>query len=438
MSCSDAFGPVVQPSQLPGTPMIDTMSEVSRSFESGFSINIHGDRRPSINGSFDDSFQSFNSKLGLLQKFTEIEGMHPSALERKVSYKRRKKLGENEIIKEVSPDSGHGFDEVSLQLSPRHNDDGISDGSGRRASKQDPELREDPDSLFFRDGRRKIDMVLCYEEEFDGVMTEDDAKMREQRKAFQENLIKEGLDIEVEDKSQSFDEKTFFVKIHLPWRTESRYAEVMNLKLPIKRFITISVKSTESDMSNAIKNNKTLRRIHSFSKKYWDNFRTITEYDYGLIEKEPSFFSATAGGKPEEQFIVKDRMTHYNSAQRSMIVFQILLRAKFDDGDKCGIRRLLNDGTYQSCFPLHEGRYDKTHPTGNMFDRRVRLEPDIDPTAKHDLCSLSFSTWSGRIRSRRGTSASLCAWFAATSAIKSAFTSAGMLECPRTQFSRPR
>lgn len=358
----------MQPGQLPG--MIDTMSEVSRSFESGFSINLNGDRRPSINGSFDDSFQSFNSKLGLLQKFTEIESMHPSALERKVSYKRRKKLGEKEIIEEVSPDSGQGCDEVSLQLSHHRYDDGNSDGSGRRASKQDPELREDPDSLFFRDGRRKIDMVLCYEEEFDGVMTEIDAKQREQRKAFQENLTKEGLDIEVEDKSQSFDEKTFFVKIHLPWRTESRYAEVMNLKLPIKRFITISVKSSDSE-NNVIKNNKTLRKIYNFTKKYWDNFRTITEYDYALIEKEPSFFSATAGGKPEEQFIVKDRMTHFNSAQRSMIVFQILLRAKFDDGEKCGIRRLLNDGTYQSCFPLHEGRYDKTHPTGNMFDRRV-------------------------------------------------------------------
>jgi hypothetical protein len=37
--------------------------------------------------------------------------------------------------------------------------------------------------------------------------------------------------------------------------------------------------------------------------------------------------------------------THYNSAQRSLVVFQILLRAKFDDGEKCGIRRLINDGS---------------------------------------------------------------------------------------------
>lgn len=214
-------------------------------------------------------------------------------------------------------------------------------------------------------------MILCYEEEFDGVMTEIDARHREKRSNFLENLSKEGLDIETEDRTQSFDEKTYFVKIHLPWRTESRYAEVLNLKLPIKRFITISVKSTDSE-NNVIKNNKTLRKIYNVVKKHWDNFRTITEYDYALIEKEPSFFSATAGGKPEEQFIVKDRMTSYNAAQRSLIVFQILLRAKFDDGEKCGIRRLINDGTFQSCFPLHEGRYDKPHKSGTMFDRRVK------------------------------------------------------------------
>lgn len=34
------------------------------------------------------------------------------------------------------------------------------------------------------------------------------------------------------------------------------------------------------------------------------------------------------------RFIVKDRCTSYTSAQRSLIVMQILLRAKFDDSEK--------------------------------------------------------------------------------------------------------
>lgn len=103
---------------------------------------------------------------------------------------------------------------------------------------------------MFRDGRRKIDMILCYEEESEGVMTELEAKKREARRTFLENLVKDGLELEIEDKALAFDEKTCFVKIHLPWRSEMRYAEVLNLKLPVKRFITISVKAWVKECLN--------------------------------------------------------------------------------------------------------------------------------------------------------------------------------------------
>lgn len=54
---------------------------------------------------------------------------------------------------------------------------------------------------------------------------------------------------------------------------------------------------------------------------------------------------------------------------------QILLRARYDDNsDKLGIRRLINDGTYLACFPLHEGRHDRPHSSATVFDRRVSME----------------------------------------------------------------
>lgn len=241
MNNSDGFGDIVVPnSVLPGTPMIDSISDISKSFESNGGFSIYNERRSSINGSYD-------SRTGLINRFSETE-----ELERKVSYKKQKKQPEHKALDDKKRDSG--------------SEENMSNNGERRMSKQDPELIEDPESLMFRDGRRKIDMVLCYEEESNGVETELDAEKRERRRFFQDNLRSEGLDIEVEDKNQSFDEKTFFVKIHLPWKIESRYAEVMNLKLPVKRFITISVKAWENE-KQIIKQNDVLHKMYSSIKK---------------------------------------------------------------------------------------------------------------------------------------------------------------------------
>ncbi|XP_055534880.1 anoctamin-4 [Wyeomyia smithii] len=302
---------------------------------------------------------------------SEINKSFSSSMNSIINERRRsssKPLAGNSPIKAIFRDeanthgqNNHVIGAASYWIKKRKSSE-QSDNT-RRPSQQDKEGL-DPESLMFRDGRRKIDMVLCYEEEDQGVMTELEALKRHQRKVFQENLVKEGLEFEIEHKSQAFDEKTYFVKIHIPWRTESRYAEVMNLKLPVKRFITISVKEEES----------TFRKHHNQLLAYWNKLMSMTEYNYTRIEKEPSFYSATANGNPEEQFIVKDRCTTYNSAQRSLIVMQILMRTRFDETEKAsnvGIRRLLNDGTYLACFPLHEGRFERNHSSGKVFDRRL-------------------------------------------------------------------
>ncbi|EFN86600.1 anoctamin-4 isoform X1 [Harpegnathos saltator] len=231
---------------------------------------------------------------------------------------------------------------------------------------REAETEIDPDTLYFRDGRRRIDMVLVYQEENEGVMTEIEARRREQRRVFQQNLLKEGLQLELESKESSFDGKTYFLKLHIPWKIKVQYAEVMNLKLPTKRFITISVKAWGTEGAKEI-------------PKFWERWtrwvewiRKIHTWDTNKYPAEPNFYDSIDSGDRKERFIVKDRDTAYTPAQRSLIVMQILLRARYDENhEKSGIRRLLADGTYIDCFSLHEGPYDKPLRNGEILDRHL-------------------------------------------------------------------
>ncbi|XP_024081221.1 anoctamin-4 isoform X2 [Cimex lectularius] len=226
-----------------------------------------------------------------------------------------------------------------------------------------PEDDKNPDreSLFFRDGKRRIDLVIVYEEvDFEvGVLSEVDTQRLEARRQFQKNLEKEGLELELEGKQSSFDQKTSFLKVHVPWKVLTRYAEVMNLKMPIKRFLSISVKAWEGEEKVAD------------AEPYSFPLSKIFELDPSKIAEEPSFYTATFSRDREEQFVVKDRETFFTSAQRSQIAWQILLRTKYDEERKGGIRRLLSNGTYISVFPLHEGAYERDAINNLQLDRRL-------------------------------------------------------------------
>ncbi|KAJ8706285.1 hypothetical protein PYW08_010911 [Mythimna loreyi] len=248
-----------------------------------------------------------------------------------------------------SSDYGNDDKKPSLPFYPNEKDEDVGETSTDGL---------EPESLLFRDGRRRIDMVLAYQEEDYGVMTENEARKREQRRVFQDNLVKEGLELELENKILSFDEKTWFLKIHLPWKTEMRLAEVIGMKLPTRRFIAVTNDENKKDKK----------------KRWYTTCRNwiMKLYEYEQINTEPSFYGAADQKDASEVFLVKDRHTQYSPAQRSLLVMQILLRAKFDSNEtKMGIRRLLNDKTYTACYPLHEGSYDKDMTDGKVTDRRL-------------------------------------------------------------------
>ncbi|XP_034944298.1 anoctamin-4 [Chelonus insularis] len=258
----------------------------------------------------------------------------------------------------ITPTLGDGpFDNSSVEKYSN-----AQNGAAGGPNDNDP----DPETLFFRDGRRRIDMVLVYQEESEGVMTEIESKRREQRRVFQENLLKEGLQMELEPKENSFDGRTYFLKLHIPWKIKIQYAEVMNLKLITKRFITISVKAWGDDGKKA-------------KKQFWNRLRgwldwtkKIHSWDHKLYPEEPSFYDCRDSDDYENRFLVKDRETEYTPAQRSQIVMQILSRTRYDEvHEKSGIKRLIADGTYLDCFIMHDGPYDRPGSDGVLLDRHL-------------------------------------------------------------------
>ncbi|XP_042197254.1 anoctamin-5 isoform X4 [Callorhinchus milii] len=234
--------------------------------------------------------------------------------------------------------------------SPGEDNTGISSGEGeipgnsemRRKQKLFLENRvrinreiHSKDSIFFRDGIRRIDFILSYVDD----LSKEAEKKVERRRDFEENLAKAGLDLETESKDESEDGKTYFVKIHAPWDVLATYAEVLHIKVPIRA----------NDISPAGDNP-------------FDWFLKPFQLEMDIMNPEPDYFTAPFSKQRQELFLIGDRETFFSPSTRNRIVYYILSRCKYatEEGkQKFGIKRLQNNNTYTSAFPLHDCRYWK-------------------------------------------------------------------------------
>ncbi|KAM9807510.1 anoctamin-5 [Neosynchiropus ocellatus] len=193
--------------------------------------------------------------------------------------------------------------------------------------------QQSKDSVYFRDGLRRIDFVLSYVDDKDGE------RKQERRKVYEANLVKVGLELETENKSESEDGKTYFVKIHAPWEVLATYADVLKIKVPFK--------------ANDIPNNRDI-------PMNW--LSTPFRLPDHIMNPEPDYFTAPFDKSKSDFFLIDDKETFFPPSTRNRIVFYILSRCSYiseecGDKDKKGIKRLLNNGTYTAAFPLHDSRY---------------------------------------------------------------------------------
>uniref|UniRef100_A0A8C7ZCQ2 Anoctamin n=1 Tax=Oryzias sinensis TaxID=183150 RepID=A0A8C7ZCQ2_9TELE len=201
-------------------------------------------------------------------------------------------------------------------------------------SKTTDKLQPTRDTVFFRDGVRRIDFVLSY-------VDDKDEKKQERRRAFEANLEKIGLQLETEDKSDSKDQKTYFLKIHAPWDVLATYADVLKIKVPFR----------ESDIPHG--QDVPLEWLSRPFRLPDDIIRPQCDYFTYPFDKNKTDF-----------FLIEDKDTFFPPSTRNRIVFYILARCPYyaegrKDREKTGIKRLLSNGTFNAAFPLHDCRYWK-------------------------------------------------------------------------------
>ncbi|XP_021350273.1 anoctamin-5-like isoform X17 [Mizuhopecten yessoensis] len=276
-----------------------------------------------------------------------------------------------------------------------HANGGPEDGRDESTAvdiEKSPEIANEDATLFFRDGARKIDYVLAYEP---GSPSEQEEKKREKRKIFEDNLRKEGLELEYEGKEKSSfvsktsrSGKTCFVKVHAPWDVMTKYAELTNLKMPL----------AENDLEF---------ELESYMEYCWNMFPSVFELDADIVKPEPNYFTAPFNRDRQDQFlktykkieafdrddpafVIKDKNSFFTNAQRSRMVHEILVRTVFDreDNDKgkhrFGITKMTSSGIYAAAFPLHDGRYTSEHSLltrGKSNDRHLLYEVWARPGA---------------------------------------------------------
>ncbi|KAK6488245.1 anoctamin-6-like isoform X1 [Huso huso] len=199
------------------------------------------------------------------------------------------------------------------------------------------EFNNDPGSLFFNDGKRRIDFVLVYEDED----TKDFAKRHQfqrrkrRRQYFEESLMNTGLELEAT--KSVLNEKVVFVKGHTPWEVLCTYAEVMRIKMPIQ-----------------------LNDLKSKTSAF-NCFTKLFSPSEDLIHPETEYFTAPFEKERISQFYIKDREQFFTPSMRSRIASYILTRADYEkrkNEGEFGISKLLDSGVYKAAYPLHDCRFN--------------------------------------------------------------------------------
>ncbi|XP_041650613.1 anoctamin-1 [Cheilinus undulatus] len=268
----------------------------------------------------------------------------------------------------------------------------------------DPPLESGIDlgpGLFFADGKRKVDYILCYKfrkrrgsksrlsiasngslsitipipglTNIDTVETAvgeaEESKLTEEEKAlmreeFEAGLLDAGLQIERDREKLN---SLRFIRLHIPWPILSREAELQKIKVAVKKKFEL--------------------RKPAGIAGIWDSIVTkvnipfqpdVPEFE---IQKDPQ---TNTNCKTLRYPFIRDKLqlydiksteTLFDNATRSRIVAEIISRITCRQTcQTTGINSLLAQGVYDSAFPLHDGSFTRRGEKNQRNDRQILHE----------------------------------------------------------------
>ncbi|XP_061781009.2 anoctamin-1 isoform X1 [Nerophis lumbriciformis] len=258
--------------------------------------------------------------------------------------------------------------------------------------------------IFFADGKRKVDYVLCYKYKkrraskarlsiasngsisipMPGLWEADpesgdaggapsgdveESKLTEEEKAvmreeFEAGLLDAGLQLERDKERAS---GISFIRLHIPWPILSREAELQKIKVAVKKKCELRKRAGIAGM--------------------WDSFVTkintpfqpdVPDFD---VQREPQ---TRARFKTLKHPFIRDKLhlyditsteTVFDNATRSRIVAEIISRTTCRHTcQTTGIMSLVARAVYISAFPLHDGSFSRRGDKDQRNDRQVLHE----------------------------------------------------------------
>lgn len=190
------------------------------------------------------------------------------------------------------------------------------------------------------------DFILVWDDKSDPATS---ARSVSRRKIFESNLEKEGLLLTYEPADPS---GLNFVQIVVPVDVLMRYAEILKLRLPMKKFEHI--KEIQVESFNVPIFTDVVHGVTSWVSRWKEPFM----YDVNKFRAQKNELTATFS-RDKEYLFDTNRPDFFSQSVRSRIIEFILKRKRLsedvDDDFAFGIDRALNESIYTAAYPLHDG-----------------------------------------------------------------------------------